>query len=182
MQNKTNRKSSSTEKRAITNSYAVIDSPIGKLMLVADEEWLVGLYFVDCPHVPAMSGNWKRDAQHALLRQAGEQLHEYFAGHRTRFTIPLRSTGTDFQKSIWKQIEQIPYGQTLSYSELATRAGASHAIRAAGTSTGRNPISIIVPCHRVVGKNGGMCGFAGGLDRKALLLKLEGGHRMELEP
>ena len=94
-------------------------------------------------------------------------------GKGKSFSVPLRLSGTDFQKRVWREIALIPYGETLSYSELAKRAGAPHAVRAAGRSTGRNPVSIIIPCHRVVGKNGNMCGFAGGLEKKRHLLELE---------
>jgi O-6-methylguanine DNA methyltransferase len=100
-------------------------------------------------------------------------LEEYLEGERTSFSVPISYNGTDFQNKIWKQIARIPFGATVTYSELAKKAGAPAAIRAAGTATGRNPLSIIVPCHRVVGKNGGMGGYAGGLDRKKSLLKIE---------
>ena len=155
------------------NHHSIIQSPIGELMLVADTSALTGLYFVGCGHIPAASNRWTPDATHPVLRDATSQLQEYFAGRRKTFSLPLRLAGTDFQQKIWRQIASIPYGETISYSALAKQAGAPEAIRAAGTTTGRNPIGIIIPCHRVVGKNGSMCGFAGGLERKRYLLELE---------
>jgi methylated-DNA-[protein]-cysteine S-methyltransferase len=155
------------------NNYSVIKSDVGDLMLVTDGSALIGLYFAGRDHIPTASKSWKRNDQHPILRKVDEQLREYLAGKRTRFSIPLRLVGTEFQEKVWEEIARIPYGKTITYSELAERAGASHAIRAAGTTTGRNPVSIIVPCHRVVGKNGDMCGFAGGLDKKRRLLELE---------
>src|ERR1017187_1342677 len=157
----------------IVNYYSLINSPIGDLMLVADASTLTGLYFVGCNHIPAASKGWALNAQLPVLRQAAKQLQEYFTGTRDNFSVPLRIAGTDFQEKIWREIAIIPYGETISYSDLAKRAGEPEAIRAAGTNTGRNPVAIIIPCHRVVGKNGGMGGFAGGLERKRLLLKLE---------
>ena len=157
----------------VPHEYCLVKSPIGELMLVTDGSALMGLYFFGCDHIPAASQHWKRNAEHPILRLAGQQLTEYFAGKREKFSVPLRWTGTDFQASVWREIARIPYGETVSYSDLASRAGKPEAIRAAGTSTGRNPISIIVPCHRVVGKNGSLHGFAGGLERKRHLLGLE---------
>lgn len=153
--------------------YSIIKTPLGDLMLVANTSELTGLYFVGCDHVPAASNRWTLDAQQPILQQAAKQLEEYFAGKRKSFSLPLHLAGTDFQKRVWREIARIPYGETISYSDLAKRAGAPKAIRAAGTSTGRNPVGIIIPCHRVVGKNGAMCGFAGGLERKRCLLEVE---------
>jgi methylated-DNA-[protein]-cysteine S-methyltransferase len=157
----------------IMKSYNTIKTPMGDLMLVADASELIGLYFVGCDHIPVEQNQWKRDPRHPILRQTREQIHEYFAGKRTSFSLPLRFAGTDFQDRVWRQIALIPYGKTISYAELAQKAGKPRAIRAAGTNTGRNPLSIVIPCHRVVGKNGGFGGYAGGLDRKRYLLELE---------
>ena len=154
-------------------SYNTIKTPMGGLMLVANASELIGLYFIGCDHVPAGQNQWTPDARHPILRQAKEQLEEYFAGKRTEFSLPLRFAGTDFQERVWRQIALIPYGKTLSYADLARKAGKPRAIRAAGTNTGRNPLSIVIPCHRVVGKNGGVGGYAGGLERKRHLLELE---------
>jgi methylated-DNA-[protein]-cysteine S-methyltransferase len=154
-------------------SYNTIKTPMGGLMLVANASELIGLYFIGCDHVPAGQSQWRPDARHPILRQAKEQLREYFAGERIEFSLPLRFAGTDFQERVWRQIALIPYGKTLSYADLARKAGKPRAIRAAGTNTGRNPLSIVIPCHRVVGKNGGVGGYAGGLERKRHLLELE---------
>lgn len=107
------------------------------------------------------------------MQHAGRQLQEYFEGGRTEFSFSFDCAGTDFQKEVWRQIALIPFGQTITYSELAKRSGFSRAIRAVGTATGKNPLSIIIPCHRVVGKNGALGGYAGGLARKQLLLDTE---------
>jgi methylated-DNA-[protein]-cysteine S-methyltransferase len=146
---------------------------VGELILVADADALIGLYFAGRDHVPSARTGWKRTDDHPILRKAATQLREYFDGKRTKFALPLRFTGTEFQKKVWNEIAKIPHGVTTDYSELARRAGSPDAIRATGTSTGRNPISIIIPCHRVVGKNGDLCGFAGGLETKRFLLALE---------
>jgi len=166
---------------AVVNQYSIFKSPLGDLMLVTDGSALVGLYFVGSDHVPDSSKRWARNEEHAILRQAAGELREYFAAKRRTFSLPLRLTGTEFQEKIWREIASIPYGQTVSYSDLATRVGAPNAVRAAGTSTGRNPVSIIIPCHRVVGKNGNMRGFAGGLGRKQRLLGLENGGKKTWE-
>jgi len=155
------------------NYYSSIKSPINDLLLVADASALTGLYFVGCDHIPAASRHWALNPKHPVLQQAAKQLREYFAGKRTEFSLPLHLAGTDFQQKIWREIARIPYGETVSYSDLAKRAGAPKAIRAVGTTTGRNPVSIMIPCHRVVRKNGGMGGFAGGLERKRHLLEFE---------
>ena len=162
-----------TAKGKVMNYYSIIQSPVGDLMLAADASALIGLYFVGCDHIPGASKRWTRDARHPVLREAAKQLREYFAVRRKSFSLPLRLAGTDFQRRVWEEIARIPYGETVSYSALAQRAGAPLAVRAAGTSTGRNPVAIVVPCHRVMGKNGGLCGFAGGLERKRHLLELE---------
>ena len=166
-------KQTETIGKNIMNYYSILKSPIGELMLIADASALTGVYFVGCDHVPAASSRWTLNAQQPVLQQAAKQLQEYFAGKRESFSLPLRLAGTDFQQKVWREIALIPYGETVTYTDLANRAGAPQAIRAAGTTTGRNPVSIIIPCHRVVGKNGSMHGFAGGLERKRHLLELE---------
>ena len=153
--------------------YSIIESPVNDLMLVADDSALTGLYFAGCDHIPVASQHWTPNARHPVLKQTAKQLQEYFARKRTSFSLPLRLTGTNFQEKVWRQIALIPCGKTISYSDLAKRAGASQAIRAAGTATGRNPLSIVIPCHRVMGKNGSLRGFAGGLAKKQQLLELE---------
>jgi methylated-DNA-[protein]-cysteine S-methyltransferase len=155
-------------------SYTILKTPsLGDLLLVANATQLIGIYFHDCEHAPAPQGDWKLNPRQPVLKQAGEELRAYLAGTRTRFSVPLHYDGTDFQREIWRQIALIPFGETITYTELARRAGTPAALRAAGTATGRNSLSIIIPCHRVVGKNGGMGGYAGGLDRKINLLRRE---------
>jgi methylated-DNA-[protein]-cysteine S-methyltransferase len=153
--------------------YSILKTPLGDLMMVTHQSELTGLYFVGCDHVPAAQKTWTLDIRHPVLRKATKQLNEYFKGQRSSFSFPPSAAGTDFQRRIWREIAKIPFGKTISYSDLARRAGAPRAIRAAGTATGRNPLSIIVPCHRVLGKHGAIGGYAGGLERKRHLLKFE---------
>jgi methylated-DNA-[protein]-cysteine S-methyltransferase len=155
-------------------SYSTLKiSSLGDLLLAATPTQLIGIYFSGCAHAPALQSDWKLDPQHPILEQAREQLQGYLHGARTSFSLPFHFVGTAFQKRVWREIAKIPFGQTITYTDLAERVGAPNALRAAGTATGRNPISIIVPCHRVVGKNGSLGGYAGGLERKRHLLELE---------
>jgi methylated-DNA-[protein]-cysteine S-methyltransferase len=170
---RTNLKLPGPTRAAGVNQFSIFKSPLGDLLLVADGSALVGLYFAGSDHVPVSSQHWTQSEDHPILRQAKQQLREYFDATRKTFSLPFRLTGTEFQEKIWREIALIPYGQTVSYSELANRVGSPKAVRAAGTSTGRNPVSIIIPCHRVVGKNGNLTGFAGGMERKERLLGLE---------
>ncbi len=142
-------------------------SPLGTLRLEANSKALVGLYFEDAATSPDQAGAT------GLLAQAVEQLDAYFAGQRKTFDLPLEMQGTDFQKAVWAGLLQIPYGQTWSYAQLAEHVGRPKAVRAVGLSNGRNPISILVPCHRVIGKNGSLTGYGGGLEKKRRLLQLE---------
>ncbi|HEX3717626.1 MAG TPA: methylated-DNA--[protein]-cysteine S-methyltransferase [Verrucomicrobiae bacterium] len=157
-----------------TTSYITLKtSRLGNLILVANATHLIGLYFADCEHVPVAQRDWKLDPKHPILRQAREEISEYLAGARKTFSIPIHYAGTDFQNEIWRQIALIPFGETITYTDLAQRAGNPNAVRAAGTATGSNRLGIIIPCHRVVGKNNALGGYAGGLDRKTHLLHLE---------
>jgi methylated-DNA-[protein]-cysteine S-methyltransferase len=153
--------------------YSILKTPLEDILVTADATQLSGLYFIDSAHSPAKRADWVLDPRHPVLAKAGEQLHEYFNRERTSFSLPLHLSGTGFQRRVWREIASIPFGETLTYSELAQRAGAPRAIRAAGTATGHNPIGIVIPCHRVVGKNGSLGGYAGGLERKRRLLALE---------
>lgn len=156
-------------------SYTYLKTQLlGDLMVVATATHLVGIYFPNHKHGPQLPGDWKLNPKHPVLRQACEEIREYLSGTRTVFSVPISFEGTAFQREIWRQIALIPFGQTISYSELAQCAKVPKAVRAAGAATGKNPLSIVVPCHRIVGKNGDMTGFAGGLDRKKGLLKIEG--------
>lgn len=155
-------------------SYTILKTKnLGELLLVADEKALTGVYFADKDHSTRWRKDAKQDAKHPILQRAAEEITDYLNGKRKKFSVPLHFDGTEFQNAVWKQIARIPFGETISYSELAKRAGASSAIRAAGTATGQNPIAIIIPCHRVITKGGTLGGFAGGLDRKTHLLKVE---------
>ncbi|MGA2243397.1 MAG: methylated-DNA--[protein]-cysteine S-methyltransferase [Verrucomicrobiota bacterium] len=155
------------------NSYSILKTTVvGDLLLLADATQLTGVYFSGCRHAPA-AAHCRHEPNHPVLEQAGAELLGFLAGQRTCFSVSLACGGTSFQKEIWRQIALIPFGQTITYTELARRAGAPQAVRAAGAATGKNPLSIIVPCHRVVGKNGSLQGYAGGLDRKRRLLEIE---------
>lgn len=157
----------------MTSYYTLKTARLGDLLLTANATHLTGVYFLDREHAPTIQGDWELSPRHAILRSAADQLRVFLDGKRTGFSLPIHAVGTDFQQAVWRQIAMIPFGQTLTYAELARRAGAPDAVRAAGTATGRNPLSIVVPCHRVVGTNGTMRGYAGGLDRKRQLLEIE---------
>ncbi len=152
---------------------STIDSPLGSLTLLSDGEALTGLYMEQHRHRPPVPEGAVADD--APLRQAAEQLGEYFAGERRAFELPLRPAGTAFQQAVWSALLDVPYGQTASYGELARRIGRPAAVRAVGLANGRNPISIVVPCHRIVGSSGALTGYGGGLERKRQLLDLERG-------
>ncbi len=155
-------------------SWSVLETEaLGELLLVADSDALLGVYFVEGKHAPAIESHWQREPNHLILKNASRQLAEYLAGKRTVFDLPLRFEGTAFQRAVWTQIGKIRFGQTITYAELAGRAGNPKAIRAAGSATGKNPLSLIIPCHRVVATGGGMGGYAGGLQRKSRLLAIE---------
>jgi methylated-DNA-[protein]-cysteine S-methyltransferase len=155
----------------MTMHYTTVDSPIGELTLVGDEDGLAGLYMEVHRHGPARDPAWRRD--HAPLAQAADQLEQYFAGERTEFDLPLAPRGTDFQLRVWQLLREIPYGETTTYGTLADRLGNPRTVRAVGLANGRNPISIVVPCHRVIGADGSLVGFGGGLERKRALLAHE---------
>lgn len=151
-----------------------IDSPLGSITLAATDAGLAGLWFDAQRHAPDMTG-WQRDADHPVLREAAAQLHDYFGGRRQAFALPLDlSHGTAFQQAVWQALCAISPGDTTSYGRLSAGIGHPAAVRAVGAAVGRNPISVIVPCHRVLGADGGLTGYAGGLDRKTALLALEG--------
>ncbi|MGE3772642.1 MAG: methylated-DNA--[protein]-cysteine S-methyltransferase [Gammaproteobacteria bacterium] len=152
-------------------------SPLGEILLVADDAGLAGLHFVDQKHFPKDASDWTLRADHPVLVAARAQLEEYFAGRRRDFDLPLAARGTPFQQQVWKLLCEIPYGTTTSYGALAAKLGQPTASRAVGAANGRNPIGIVVPCHRVVGSAGALTGYAGGLERKQALLALEQGQR-----
>jgi methylated-DNA-[protein]-cysteine S-methyltransferase len=158
----------------IMTCYDVFDGPQGGMLLIASDEGLAGVHFARQKHHPGLRKEWKRDPQNKLLKQAKRELLEYFAGRRKRFEVALAPEGTAFQRAVWKAIAKVGFGETISYGELARRAGHPGSARAAGAATGRNPIGIIVPCHRIMGADGSLTGYAGGLARKRALLALEG--------
>ena len=153
--------------------YDFYESPHGRILLVASDAGLSGVYFDGQKYHPQLAAGWRHDASHAPLRQAKRELAEYFSGRRKRFSVKLAPRGTAFQRSVWKAIAGVGFGRTIPYAELARRAGSPGSARAAGAATGRNPIGIIVPCHRIVGSNGSLTGYAGGLAKKRALLALE---------
>ncbi len=154
-------------------NHTVTDSPYGPLTLVAEDGALCGLYMADQRHRPPEETFGDRDDD--LFAEAKEQLTAYFEGQLKEFTLELRLNGTPFQRSVWGQLSLIPYGETRSYGELAEALGNPKASRAVGLANGRNPIGIIVPCHRVIGANGSLTGYGGGLPRKQRLLDFERG-------
>lgn len=153
-------------------AYDQYQSPHGTMLIAATSKGLAGVYFKGQKHFPKRR-DWQRDTRHPVLRQAKRELAEYFAGKRKRFDVALDPQGTPFQRSVWKSIAKVDFGRTITYGELAQRSGHPGSARAAGAATGRNPLSIIVPCHRIVGASGGLTGYAGGLARKRALLELE---------
>ncbi|HET6990168.1 MAG TPA: methylated-DNA--[protein]-cysteine S-methyltransferase [Bacteroidia bacterium] len=150
-------------------SSIVIDSPVGFIEIKGNEEFISSAMFYDKPPVPSA------DETPQLLFKAAAQFQEYFSGTRKEFDLRIQQTGTDFQQKVWAELCKIPYGETISYLDLAKRLGDVKSIRAAGTANGKNMISIIVPCHRVIGTDGSLTGYAGGLFRKDWLLRHEGG-------
>jgi len=157
----------------MTLSTKTIASPVGDLTLVASDKGIVAILWENDSPGRVRLGAVEEDAEHPVLRAAEDQLREYFAGSRTRFELPLDFRGTAFQKSVWTELLAIPFGETRSYGEIATKLGRPSASRAVGAANGRNPISIVAPCHRVIGSTGKLTGFAGGLEAKAYLLGLE---------
>lgn len=152
--------------------YTMMESPIGRLMLVGSEAGLRAIHFTREGVPPTPEASWQHDP--ALFVDAVRQLTEYFAGERQAFTLALDSQGTPFQQEVWAALEAIPYGQTTSYGVLAGQLGRPSAARAVGAANGQNPLPIVIPCHRVVGSNGALTGYAGGLAIKRALLELEG--------
>ncbi|MGJ7579921.1 methylated-DNA--[protein]-cysteine S-methyltransferase [Variovorax sp. RHLX14] len=151
-----------------------METPLGGVVLAATDKGLSGLWFDEQKHSPDTEG-WETDDAHPVLRMAAEQLLDFLAGRRTTFDLPLDlSHGTDFQQAVWQALREIPAGATTSYGALSARVGRPTAVRAVGAAVGRNPVSVIVPCHRVIGATGALTGYAGGLERKTALLQLEG--------
>jgi methylated-DNA-[protein]-cysteine S-methyltransferase len=154
-------------------AYKWIDSPVGKLKLVASDKGLAAILWANDRPGRVRLSELVEDKKHPVLAETERQLEEYFAGRRKEFSVPLDMRGTPFQKNVWEALLAIPFGETKSYGQLAKQLGNPRAMRAVGAANGRNPISIIVPCHRVIGSSGKLTGFAGGLETKAHLLGLE---------
>jgi methylated-DNA-[protein]-cysteine S-methyltransferase len=160
--------------RAVTHAYKIIQSPVGDLRLVANDEALIAVNWENGKSKGARFGTLVENDNHPVILETERQLKEYFGGKRKTFSLKLELIGTQFQKDVWQMLLTIPFGETRSYGELARRLGNPRATRAVGAANGRNPIPIVVPCHRVIGASGKLTGFGGGLHVKAQLLELEG--------
>ena len=160
--------------------YRHVDSPVGPLLIAGNDAGLQLIEFHAPRHPMPRGGDW-REGDHAVLQQAQTQLVEYFSGRRRSFELPLAPQGTDFQRQVWWELANIPFGGTISYAELAMRVGRPTATRAVGAANGRNPIPIVLPCHRVIGADGSLTGFSGGLPTKQFLLQLEGALPREVD-
>jgi methylated-DNA-[protein]-cysteine S-methyltransferase len=159
-------------------THVILPSPIGPLTLVAEGGEIVALYMDAQRHRPAdVALGRPGDPDAAPFAAATSQLAAYFAGQLTEFDLPLAPAGTVFQRQVWSALQTIPYGQTWNYAQLAEKIGRATAIRAVGLANGKNPISVVIPCHRVIGSDGSLTGYGGGLDRKRFLLDLESGAR-----
>jgi methylated-DNA-[protein]-cysteine S-methyltransferase len=158
-----------------SREHVIVDSPVGPLTLVAVDGVLAGLYMTEQRHLPPSEafGEPAENPDGPPFAAAARQLREYFAGERTAFDLDLALNGTEFQRRVWTALQGIPYGQTISYGQLADRLGQPSASRAVGLANGKNPVGIIVPCHRVVGADGGLTGYGGGIERKRFLLAHE---------
>jgi methylated-DNA-[protein]-cysteine S-methyltransferase len=157
--------------------YIEHPSPVGRLLLAATEQGLSGIYFEEHKHFKGKDGWQQASTQSAAwkhLQATAQQLDEYFAGKRTEFDVVLDMSGTAFQRSVWQELSAIPFGASVSYAQHAQKLGNPKALRAVGSAIGKNPVSIVVPCHRVIGSSGAVTGYAGGVERKRFLLALEG--------
>lgn len=156
----------------MATSYTCLDSPIGRLLVAGDGSALTCISFERGRRPVRPGADWTRAEQ--PFRDAASQLRAYFAGRLRRFDLPLKPHGTDFERLVWSALTEIPYGCTIAYGELAARIGRPTASRAVGLANGRNPLPIVIPCHRVIGANGALTGYGGGLETKRWLLSLEG--------
>ena len=157
----------------MTTLHLSMPSPVGPLLIAAEDEGLQLIEFHSPRHAMSRASEW-RPGETDVLREVRAQLDDYFQGKRREFDLPLAPRGTDFQRAVWRCLRDIPYGETISYAELARRIGKPSAMRAVGAANGRNPLPIVVPCHRVIGADGSLTGFGGGLPTKRFLLELEG--------
>jgi len=157
--------------------YTYLESPIQPLLLTSDRQSLTGLFMVESRYPPVMDSGWQCGDDAEPFAEAKRQLQAYFDGQLTAFDLPLAMRGTNFQRRVWQELMQIPYGTTISYGEMARRVGTPNGARAVGAANGRNPISIIVPCHRLVGSTGKLVDYGGGLEHKEWLLAHEAKYR-----
>lgn len=155
--------------------YTTIETPLGDMLVAARARGIAGVWFVGQKYGPVVGPDWVDDPDNDLVRHASLQIAEYFAGSRRVFDLPLDLEGTPFQQRVWRALCDIPHGETTTYGRLSERLGGRGTARAVGAAVGRNPVSVIVPCHRVVGQDGSLTGYAGGLDRKRALLRHESG-------
>lgn len=153
--------------------YSVMKSPVGDITLIADDENLCSIYWPNQEPDKKKFSDLERKDNSKVLRAAVKQLNQYFDGKRPAFDLPIKMDGTDFQRNVWRALTSIKFGETVSYRDIANKVGNPKAVRAVGAAIGKNPISIIIPCHRVIGTNGKLTGFAGGLGTKEFLLDLE---------
>ncbi len=156
----------------MANRFTYYDSPLGTVTLQANEQGLLGVWFETHTTKPEDLGT--QEDSFPIFQSVKEQLERYFAGDAVQFDVPIAAKGTPFQQSVWHALTTIPYGETWSYAQLADAIGNPKAVRAVGLANGKNPVSVIVPCHRVIGKNGKLTGYAGGIERKQRLLAIEG--------
>lgn len=155
--------------------YARLDSPLGPLLACARGDAITGLWFGDEAHAPMPGAGWRSAPMDPVLGQLARELAEYFAGRRRAFDVAVAPEGTPFQQAVWHALRTVPYGATASYAAIAAAVDRPRAVRATGAANGRNPVSIVIPCHRIVGADGSLTGYAGGIARKKWLLLLESG-------
>jgi len=153
--------------------YDILESPIDRITIASDGMHLRELHLANDRYFTAIPGDWIYMPQNSLLKQAHDELEAYFSGTKHKFSVPIAFDGTEFQKQVWHALQNIPYGQTMTYANVAAQIGKPKAVRAVGTAVGRNPLCIIVPCHRVITSSGGLGGYVAGLQRKRYLLDLE---------
>lgn len=159
----------------MTKYYSYMTTKLGDILLLADLDAITGIYFVKEKYIPSFSSEWQNATDLEIFNLTKKQLKEYFEEGRKEFTIPYSFIKfTEFQKKVWEEIDKIPYGETVTYKKLANNIGAPNSIRAVAAAVGRNPISLVVPCHRVIGSNNSLTGYAGGLELKHAILTLEG--------
>ena len=159
----------------MTTYYQLHDSPLGTLLLLGSGDAVTGVHVAAGKYVPGVGPDWVRDSRHGVLLNLRRELDAYFGGRLRCFAVALEPHGTPFQKKVWAELARIPYGETRTYGEVAQAIGRPSAARAVGAANGRNPIGIVLPCHRVIGASGALTGYAGGLEAKAFLLQLEAG-------